>query len=82
MNFKFFNGKITLEQYLSKYGYNNMWEFEHICDYFDQLDWYNEVVSKFNYNKDEDVEYQEHLRINQEIMLNHVSPIDDDGLPF
>ena len=54
-DFKFFAGKLTLEQYLHKWGYDNMWDLEQAADYFNQMEWYDWVVRTFDYNKEEDL---------------------------
>jgi hypothetical protein len=85
-DFKFFAGKLTLQEYLHKWGYEKIWDLEQVSDYFDQLEWYNWVVMTFNYKKEEDIEYQEYLRKCDEEIINHVNPIhyDENGeeLPF
>ena len=85
-DFKFFAGKLTLQEYLHKWGYEKIWDLEQVSDYFNQLEWYNWVVMTFNYKKEEDIEYQEYLRECEEIMDNHVNPIyyDENGeeMPF
>lgn len=83
MNFKFFNGKITLQEFLTQHGYNNMMDLENVCDYFDNMEWYEQVVKTFNYKKEEDIEYQEFIRTYDESRLNPPAPIEDeDDLPI
>jgi len=85
-DFKFFAGKLTLEEYLHKWGYDNMWDLEQAADHFNQMEWYDWVVRTFDYKKEEDLEYQEYLRECEEVMANHVDPIyyDENGeeIPF
>jgi len=85
-DFKFFAGKLTLEQYLHKWGYEKIWDLEQAADHFNQMEWYDWVVRTFDYKKEEDFEYQEYLRECEEQMINHVNPIhyDENGeeVPF
>ena len=80
-DFKFFAGKLTLQEYLHKWGYDNMWDLEQAADHFNQMEWYDWVVRTFDYKKEEDLEYQEYQRECEEMVDNHVNPIhyDENG---
>ena len=85
-DFKFFAGKLTLQEYLHKWGYEKIWDLEQVADHFNQMEWYDWVVRTFDYKKEDDLEYQEYLRECEELRANHVNPIhyDENGeeMPF
>ena len=80
-DFKFFAGKLTLEQYLHKWGYEKIWDLEQVADHFNQMEWYDWVVRTFDYKKEDDLEYQEYQRECEEMVDNHVNSIhyDENG---